>query len=170
VIGGSLGAQVLNETLPAVLTRTPAEQRPQVVHQCGAKHLDAVQAAYRAGGVTAEIVPFIDDIAARYEAADVVLCRAGAITVTELAVAGVASVLVPLVVSTTQHQRTNAEFMAAHGAAIHLPQTEATAERIAQLLASLDRPQLQRMAEAARALGKPEATATVAAVLEKVAA
>jgi UDP-N-acetylglucosamine--N-acetylmuramyl-(pentapeptide) pyrophosphoryl-undecaprenol N-acetylglucosamine transferase len=170
VIGGSLGAQVLNETLPAALALLPADERPQVVHQCGAKHLEAVQAAYRAAGVMAEIVPFIDDIAARYEAADIVLCRAGAITVTELAAAGVASVLVPLVVSTTHHQRTNAEFMAAHGAAIHLPQTEATAERIAQLLASLDRPQLQRMAEAARALGKPEATATVAAVLEKVAA
>lgn len=170
VIGGSLGAQTLNEALPAALALIPTEQRPQVVHQCGVKHLESVQAAYRAAGVAAEIVPFIDDIAARYEAADVVLCRAGAITVTELAVAGVASVLVPLVVSTTQHQRTNAEFMTAHDAAIHLPQAEATAARIAQLLAQLTRPQLQKMAEAARALGKPEATATVASVLEKVAA
>jgi UDP-N-acetylglucosamine--N-acetylmuramyl-(pentapeptide) pyrophosphoryl-undecaprenol N-acetylglucosamine transferase len=85
------------------------------VHQCGAKHVEAVKAAYRNAGVEAEIIPFIDDIAARYSAADVVLCRAGAITVSELAVAGVASVLVPLVVSTTHHQRTNAEFMAAHG-------------------------------------------------------
>jgi UDP-N-acetylglucosamine--N-acetylmuramyl-(pentapeptide) pyrophosphoryl-undecaprenol N-acetylglucosamine transferase len=161
---------VLNETLPAALALLPADERPQVVHQCGAKHLDVVQAAYRAAGVAAEIVPFIDDIAARYEAADVVLCRAGAITVTELAAAGVASVLVPLVVSTTHHQRTNAEFMAAHGAAIHVPQTEASAERIARLLASLERAQLQKMAEAARALGKPEATATVAGVLERVAA
>jgi UDP-N-acetylglucosamine--N-acetylmuramyl-(pentapeptide) pyrophosphoryl-undecaprenol N-acetylglucosamine transferase len=170
VIGGSLGAQVLNETLPAALALLSPAQRPRVVHQCGAKHMEAVRLAYRNAGVDAEIVPFIDDIAARYAAADVVVCRAGAITVSELAVAGVASVLVPLVVSTTHHQRTNAEFMTAHGAAIHLPQPEATASRIAQLLAELSRPRLQRMAEAARSLGKPDATETVASVIEKVAA
>lgn len=170
VIGGSLGAQVLNETLPAALALLAPAQRPRVVHQCGAKHAEAVQSAYRNAGVDAEIIPFIDDIAARYAAADVVLCRAGAITVSELAVAGAASVLVPLVVSTTHHQRTNAEFMAGHGAAIHLPQSEATAPRIAQLIAELTRERLQRMAEAARALGKPDATETVASVIEKVAA
>jgi UDP-N-acetylglucosamine--N-acetylmuramyl-(pentapeptide) pyrophosphoryl-undecaprenol N-acetylglucosamine transferase len=109
-------------------------------------------------------------MAARYAQADLVLARAGAITVTELAAAGVASILVPLVVSTTQHQRTNAEFMAAKNAAIHLPQTEASVERLAQLLAGLDRPRLQAMAEAARALGKRQATETVATVIEKVAA
>ena len=113
VIGGSLGAQVLNETVPQALARIPAFDRPHVVHQCGATHLDAVRAAYRAAEVEAEIVPFIEDMGARYAAADVVLARAGAITVTELAAAGVPSILVPLVVSTTNHQRTNAEFMAA---------------------------------------------------------
>jgi UDP-N-acetylglucosamine--N-acetylmuramyl-(pentapeptide) pyrophosphoryl-undecaprenol N-acetylglucosamine transferase len=170
VIGGSLGAQVLNETVPQALARIPADRRPYVVHQCGANHLDAVRAAYARAEVDADVVTFIDDMAARYAEADLVLARAGAITVTELAAAGVPSILVPLVVSTTQHQRTNAEFMAAKSAAIHLPQPEATVERLAGMLAGLDRPRLQAMAEAARALGKPKATETVAAVIEKVAA
>jgi UDP-N-acetylglucosamine--N-acetylmuramyl-(pentapeptide) pyrophosphoryl-undecaprenol N-acetylglucosamine transferase len=170
VIGGSLGAQVLNETVPQALARIAPDRRPRVTHQCGARHLDAVRDAYAKAGVQAEIVTFIDDMAARYAQADLVLARAGAITVTELAAAGVASILVPLVVSTTQHQRTNAEFMAAKNAAIHLPQTEASVERLAQLLAGLDRPRLQAMAEAARALGKRQATETVATVIEKVAA
>ncbi len=170
VIGGSLGAQVLNETVPAALARMPVNQRPRVVHQCGAKHVDAVQAAYRDAGVEAEIVPFIDDIASRYADADVVLCRAGAITVTELAAAGVPSILVPLVVSTTHHQRTNAQFMANKAAALHLPQGELTAERLATLLSGLTRADLLAMATAARTLGRPDATATVAAVIERVAA
>jgi UDP-N-acetylglucosamine--N-acetylmuramyl-(pentapeptide) pyrophosphoryl-undecaprenol N-acetylglucosamine transferase len=170
VIGGSLGAQALNETIPQALARMPVERRPVVVHQCGSKHVDTVRAGYAAAGVSAEIVAFIDDMAARYAAADLVIARAGAITVTELAAAGVPSVLVPFVVSTTQHQRTNAEFMAAHGAAIHLPQSELSPERLAALLAGFDRARLQAMAEAARVLGKPHATQTVAAVIEKVAA
>jgi UDP-N-acetylglucosamine--N-acetylmuramyl-(pentapeptide) pyrophosphoryl-undecaprenol N-acetylglucosamine transferase len=170
VIGGSLGAQVLNEIVPRALAGLSAESRPQVVHQCGARHVDAVRAAYSAAGVKAEIVPFIDDIAARYQAADLVLCRAGAITIAELTVAGVPSVLVPLVVSTTAHQRGNAEFLAAHGAAIHLPQRELTVDRLADTLRALTRDRLLAMAEAARALGKPEATTTVAALIERVAA
>jgi len=170
VIGGSLGAQVLNETVPQALARIPDFDRPHVVHQCGAAHLDAVRAAYRAAEVEADIVPFIEDIGACYAAADVVLARAGAITVAELAAAGVPSILVPLVVSTTNHQRTNAEFMAARNAAIHLPQSDLTAERLAGLLAGLERPKLLAMAEAARAVGKPRATETVATVIEKVAA
>ncbi|MBA3253028.1 MAG: UDP-N-acetylglucosamine--N-acetylmuramyl-(pentapeptide) pyrophosphoryl-undecaprenol N-acetylglucosamine transferase, partial [Burkholderiaceae bacterium] len=141
-----------------------------VVHQCGAKHVDSVRALYREAGVEAEIVAFIDDMPARYAAADVVVCRAGAITVSELAAAGVASVLVPLVVSTTAHQRANAEFMAANSAAIHLPQSELSALRLAELLRSLTRDRLLAMAHAARSIGKPEATETVAAVIEQVAA
>jgi UDP-N-acetylglucosamine--N-acetylmuramyl-(pentapeptide) pyrophosphoryl-undecaprenol N-acetylglucosamine transferase len=170
VIGGSLGAQVLNETVPQALARIPVDRRPKVIHQCGASHLDAVRSAYARAGVEAEIVTFIDDMAAGYRDADLVLARAGAITVTELAAAGVPSILVPLVVSTTDHQRTNAEFMAAKQASIHLPQGEATPERLAELLGGLDRGRLQSMAEAARAVGKPRATETVAAVIEKVAA
>jgi UDP-N-acetylglucosamine--N-acetylmuramyl-(pentapeptide) pyrophosphoryl-undecaprenol N-acetylglucosamine transferase len=170
VVGGSLGAQVLNETVPQALARMPVERRPRVVHQCGARHFESVRAAYSSAGVQAEVVTFIDDMAARYAEADLVLARAGAITVTELAAAGVPSILVPLVVSTTDHQRTNAQFMAAKRAAVHLPQSELTPLRMSALLAGLDRARLRTMAEAARALARPDATATVAAVIEKVAA
>jgi UDP-N-acetylglucosamine--N-acetylmuramyl-(pentapeptide) pyrophosphoryl-undecaprenol N-acetylglucosamine transferase len=170
VVGGSLGARVLNEAVPSALTLIPAERRPLVLHQCGAGNVESVRRAYAEAGVDAEVVPFIDDMARRYAEADVVVCRAGAITVTELAVAGVASVLVPLVVSTTQHQRTNAEFLAARGAAVHLPQVELTAARLAGLLDGLTRERLLEMAKAARTQGRPDATATVAAVIEKVVA
>lgn len=170
VVGGSLGARVLNEAVPSALALIPAERRPRVLHQCGAGNMENVQRAYAEAGVDAEVVPFIDDMARRYAETDVVVCRAGAITVTELAVAGVASVLVPLVVSTTQHQRTNAEFLAERGAAMHLPQVELTAARLAGLLDGLTREQLLEMAKAARTQGRPDATATVAAVIEKVAA
>ncbi|MFN9676842.1 MAG: undecaprenyldiphospho-muramoylpentapeptide beta-N-acetylglucosaminyltransferase [Betaproteobacteria bacterium] len=168
VVGGSLGAQVLNEILPLALARIEPARRPGVVHQCGAQHLEATRAAYARAGVAAEVVPCSDDMAARYAAADLAICRAGAITVTELTAAGVPAVLVPFVVKTTAHQRSNAEFLAAHGAAIHLPQAEFTAERLAQVLGELDRDRLQRMAEQARALGKPEATRVVADAIEHI--
>jgi UDP-N-acetylglucosamine--N-acetylmuramyl-(pentapeptide) pyrophosphoryl-undecaprenol N-acetylglucosamine transferase len=170
VVGGSLGSQVLNQVLPAALAQLGADARPCVVHQCGAQHVDATRAAYAALNVEAEVIPFIDDIAARYAAADVVLCRAGAITVTELCVAGVASILVPFVVSTTAHQRTNAEFLARHGAALHLAQQELTVDRLAQLLRGLKRAQLAEMARKARALGRPDATRVVADAIEHIAA
>ncbi len=170
VVGGSLGAQVLNQSLPAALAQLGVDARPRVVHQCGAQHVDATRAAYAAQNLAAEVIPFIDDIAARYAAADVVLCRAGAITVTELCVAGVASILVPFVVSTTAHQRTNAEFLAGHGAAIHVPQRELTVDRLAQLLRGLTREQLVAMARKARALGRPDATRIVADAIEHIAA
>lgn len=169
VLGGSLGAQALNEILPAALGLLPAAQRPAVVHQCGAAHEAATRAAYEQAGVAAEVMPFIDDIAHRYAEADLVLCRAGAITVTELAVGGVASILVPLVVSTTAHQRTNAEFMAARGAGLHLPQAELSAPRLADLLRGLTRESLLQMAANARALGRPAATRVVADAIEHIA-
>ena len=125
---------------------------------------------YQDVGVDAEVLAFIDNMPDRYAKADVVVCRAGAITVSELAAAGVASVLVPLVVSTTSHQRANAEFMAANDAAIHLPQSELSAARLADLLRSLTRDRLLAMASAARSIGKPDATRMVAAVIERVAA
>ncbi len=169
VVGGSLGSQVLNQSLPAALALLPAKARPRVVHQCGAAHVDATRAAYAGSNVDAEVIPFIDDIAARYAAADVVLCRAGAITVTELCAAGVASILVPFVVSTTAHQRTNAEFLAHHGAAIHLAQEELSADRLAELLRGLTRERLADMASRARALGRPDATRVVADAIEHIA-
>lgn len=169
VVGGSLGSQALNQTLPAALAALDPARRPQVVHQCGDAHLAATQAAYAQAGVAAEVVAFIDDIAARYAAADVVLCRAGALTVSELCAAGVPAILVPLVVKTTAHQRDNAEFLARHGAALHLPQAECTPARLAQLLGGLTRPALQAMAGQARALGRPEAARTVADAIEHLA-
>jgi len=169
VVGGSLGAQVLNEALPAALGSLPNELRPRVVHQCGAAQLAATRASYAGAGVEAEVLPFIDDMARRYAEADLVICRAGAITVTELAAAGLASILVPLVVSTTSHQRSNAEFMAAGGAAIHLPQEELTPQRLAELLAGLGRDELLRLATQARNLGRADATRVVADAIEHIA-
>lgn len=169
VVGGSLGSQMLNHTLPPALAAIEPGVRPRVVHQCGAAHAQATRAAYAAAGVEAEVLPFIDDIAARYAAADVVICRAGAITVAELCAAGVPALLVPLVVRTTRHQRGNAEFLARHGAAIHLPQAELTPARLAQVLRGLTRDRLAQMAERARVLGKPNATALVADALEHIA-
>lgn len=169
VVGGSLGAQVLNATLPKALALLPVEQRPLVTHQSGAQHIDALRAAYAAAGVEANVVSFIDDMARAYAQADVLVCRAGAITVSELATAGVASILVPLVVSTTSHQRDNARWMAEHNAAIHLPQQEMTPQRLAGLLQELTRSRLLTIAQAARELGRPQATETIANELESIA-
>lgn len=169
VLGGSLGAATLNRQVPLALATLAEADRPIVVHQAGAAHADALAAAYRDVGVTASVEPFIDDMAARYADADVVVCRAGAITVSELTVAGVASILVPLLASTTTHQRDNAIYLERAGAAVHLPQSGLTAESLAALLTSLPRERLQAMAEAARGLGKPHATESVADELEAVA-
>lgn len=169
IVGGSLGARALNETLPAALALIPKESRPDVVHQSGAQHIKALQSAYQAAEVSATVIPFIDDMATAYADADVLVCRAGAITVSEIAVAGAASILVPLVVSTTSHQRDNAQWMAKHGAAMHLPQAEMTAERLADMLQNLTRERLLEMAQAARKLGKPNATEAIADELEAIA-
>ena len=168
VVGGSLGAKVLNDTLPLALQRLAAAQRPVVTHQTGAAHFDAVRAAYARSGVEAEVLPFIDDMATLLADCDLIVCRAGAVTVSELCAAGVASVLVPLIVSTTSHQRANAAWMAGHGAAIHLPQAELSAERLAELLQSLDRPALLAMAERARGLARADAAARVADEIERL--
>jgi UDP-N-acetylglucosamine--N-acetylmuramyl-(pentapeptide) pyrophosphoryl-undecaprenol N-acetylglucosamine transferase len=172
VVGGSLGARVLNDTLPKALALIEPAQRPMVVHQSGALNRDDVKAAYAAAGITingdVEVLPFIDNMAERLAACDVILCRAGAVTVSELCAAGVPSVLVPLIVSTTSHQRDNALFMAQHGAAIHLPQSEMTAEKLADVLRGLDRASLMTMAEKAKALGRPRAAARVADEIESL--
>ncbi|MEY4753793.1 MAG: UDP-N-acetylglucosamine--N-acetylmuramyl-(pentapeptide) pyrophosphoryl-undecaprenol [Pseudomonadota bacterium] len=166
VVGGSLGARVLNETVPQALARLAPAERPQLTHQTGTANVEAVQAGYAAAGVEARIQPFIDDMAAELAACDLIICRAGAITVSELCAAGVASILVPLVVSTTSHQRDNAAWLAGHAAAQHLPQTELTPERLADLLKNLDRATLQAMAERARALSQPHAARRVADQIE----
>ena len=168
VVGGSLGARALNEVLPAALAMIPVTQRPVVVHQSGKQNVEGLRTAYAQMQVLAEVMDFIDDMDRRYAEADLVICRAGAITVTELAVAGVASVLVPLVVSSTSHQRDNALFMAQHQAAIHLPQETLTAQGMATLLQSVTREQCLAMAQAARALGQRDANERIADVLEQV--
>ncbi|MBQ0935579.1 undecaprenyldiphospho-muramoylpentapeptide beta-N-acetylglucosaminyltransferase [Ideonella paludis] len=168
LVGGSLGAKVLNETLPAALAQIPLEQRPSVTHQTGMAHLDDVRARYATLGVEAEVLPFIDNMADRLAHCDVMLCRAGAITVSELCAAGVASVLVPLVVSTTSHQRDNAQWLAEHGAAIHLPQSELTPQHLAEVIRGLTRERLLAMAVAARRVAKPDAAAKVADEIEKL--
>ncbi|MGZ5202656.1 MAG: undecaprenyldiphospho-muramoylpentapeptide beta-N-acetylglucosaminyltransferase, partial [Telluria sp.] len=131
VVGGSLGAKVLNDAVPAALAMIPHGERPVVTHQSGKKNIDALRAAYAQAGVEANVVDFIDDMAAEYANADLVICRAGAITVSELTAAGVASVLVPFVASTTSHQRDNATWMDKQKAAVHLPQGELNAQRLA---------------------------------------
>jgi UDP-N-acetylglucosamine--N-acetylmuramyl-(pentapeptide) pyrophosphoryl-undecaprenol N-acetylglucosamine transferase len=169
VIGGSLGAQALNRILPQALALIPEAQRPLVIHQAGEKHMAELQQAYQALGVQADVRAFIDDMASAYAEADLLVCRAGAITVSELAVAGVPSILVPLVVSTTSHQRDNALWMAAHEGGIHQPQSELTAEGLARLLQGLTREDLLKMAINARKLGRPNATAAIANEIEEVA-
>ncbi|MBS1188008.1 MAG: murG [Burkholderiaceae bacterium] len=170
VVGGSLGAKVLNDCLPAALALLPKESRPLVVHQSGRQHIDALRQTYADAQVEAEVLDFIDDMDRRYAEADLVLCRAGAITVSELTAAGVASILVPFVVSSTSHQRDNAIWMAQQQAAIHLPQAELTPQRVAALLQEMTREKCRSMAQAARAAGQREANERIADVLEQTAA
>ena len=160
VVGGSGGAQALNECVPRAIALL--EPKPAVVHQSGEKNYAALRAAYVAAGVQGELTPFIDDIAQRYAEADLVICRAGAMTVAELSAGGVASVLVPFPHAVDDHQTANARFLADQGAAILLPQAELSPGTLAALLRALDRPKLLEMARKARALGKPDAARVVA--------
>ena len=170
VVGGSLGARVLNDTVPQAIALMTATQRPRITHQTGEAGREAVRAAYAAAGADAEVLPFIDDMATRLGECDVIVCRAGAITVSELCAAGVAAVLVPFVASTTSHQRDNAAWMAAREAAVHLPQGELSPGRLADLLSGLTRDALQAMATKARSLARPHAAARVADELEAMVA
>jgi UDP-N-acetylglucosamine--N-acetylmuramyl-(pentapeptide) pyrophosphoryl-undecaprenol N-acetylglucosamine transferase len=169
VVDGSLGAAPLNQVLPRALALMAAERRPVVTHQAGEKQLEALRAAYAEAGVEGELLPFIEDMAARYAEADLVLCRAGALTVAELAAVGVAAVLVPLPHAVDDHQTGNARFLADRNAAYLLPQSELEPQRLADILASLDRAQLLHVAEAARALAKPAAADAVARICVEVA-
>lgn len=160
VVGGSLGAQVFNDVLPVAVQRLAAEERPEIWHQTGQARHTATAAAYARAGVTPKVTAFIEDMAAAYAWADVVICRAGAMTVAELAAAGVASVLVPFPFATDDHQTANARFLAERDAAVLLPQADFTPERVAELLRTLaqSRAVLLRMAEQARALATSDAT------------
>lgn len=169
VVGGSLGAQVLNQTVPEALALIPEAERPVVVHQSGKQHVAALRERYDSLAVQAEVLAFIEDMPRRYADADVVICRAGAITVSELTAAGVASVLLPLVASSTSHQKANAEWLSQAGGAIHLPQKELTAQGLAQLIQNLSRARCLEMAQAAYQLGRRDASNTIAGILETLA-
>jgi UDP-N-acetylglucosamine--N-acetylmuramyl-(pentapeptide) pyrophosphoryl-undecaprenol N-acetylglucosamine transferase len=170
VVGGSLGAQVLNDTVPKALALMDAQRRPHVTHQTGTAQVQAVRSAYARAGIQADVRPFIDGMAQALADCDLIVCRAGAVTVSELCAAGVASMLVPLVVSTTAHQRDNAAYMQLHGAAIHLPQNELSPERLAERLSQATRVALLAMAIKARNLARPHAAQRVADEIEKLIA
>jgi UDP-N-acetylglucosamine--N-acetylmuramyl-(pentapeptide) pyrophosphoryl-undecaprenol N-acetylglucosamine transferase len=164
VVGGSRGARVLNDVLPRALAALPPPARPRVLHQSGAGDAEGVAAAYRERGVEADVRAFIDDMAAAYAGADLVICRAGALTVGELAAAGVASVLVPYPHAVDDHQSANARFLAEAGAAVLVAQEQFTAERAAELIGGFERARLAGMAARARALAQPEAARRVAQI------
>lgn len=165
VVGGSLGARALNEAVPAALATMPQASRPRVVHQAGTQHLAALEAVYRDAGVDAECVAFIDDMAARYAWADLVVCRGGALTVAELAAVGLGAVIVPLPGAIADEQSANAKFLLDAGAAIVMGQDELTAadRPLAGILAALTRADAQTMAQAAHVVGARDAAEKVAA-------
>ncbi len=171
IVGGSLGAKALNDAVPQALAQIPADQRPLITHQTGMANFEAVKADYVKAGLDpakdAEVLPFINNMPQRLADCDVIIGRAGAITVSELCAAGVPSILVPLVVSTTAHQRDNAIYMADNGAAIHLPQTELNAAKLAELIQSLNRTGLAAMAIKARGLARLQSAAAVADAIEQ---
>ncbi len=164
VVGGSLGAQVLNTVVPQALKNIPENQRPIVVHQAGKKNLDALRSSYSELGVTAKLKAFIDDMAGQYAACDLVLCRAGALTVSELAAGGVASILVPYPYAVDDHQAGNAQFLSNHQDAILLPQCDLNPGSLMEMLCGLTREKLLAMAIAARQRAMPNATRRVAEV------
>ncbi len=166
VVGGSLGAQTLNELVVAALAAMPEASRPEVVHQAGERNFEALAGRYRAAGVRAEVVPFIDDMASRYAWCDVLIARSGAITVAEVGAAGVAAILFPLPWFVADEQAGNARFLESRAAAIRLAQLETTPGSLAAVLAGLTREKLLALAKAARALGKPDATRRCADLCE----
>ncbi len=170
VVGGSLGAQALNDIVPQALALMATAQRPEVVHQSGAKQIDALRANYAKVGVQAELTPFIDDTAQAFADADLVICRAGASTVTEIAAIGAAAIYVPFPFAVDDHQTTNAHFLVQQGAGWLMPQAQLTPESLAARLSSLTREELLVCAEKAWALKKTQATQDVVAACEALAA
>ncbi len=171
VLGGSLGAEPLNKLLPEALARIPAELRPEIFHQAGKQHDQVTAERYRAAGIEAQVAPFIKDMAQAYAWADLVICRAGALTISELAAAGLPSMLVPLPHAIDDHQTRNADYLAREGAAFLMPQATTGAAELAERLNEvLMQPEkLNTMASTARRLAKPDATRTVVDVCLEVA-
>ena len=169
VVGGSLGAVALNEVLPKALAELPENMRPEVVHQAGEKHIAALQANYDKAGVHADTQAFIHNMAEMYAWADVVICRAGALTIAELACVGVASILVPFPHAVDDHQTYNAKYLSDAGAAQLIQQTEFNVQKASEILRKLTREICLEMAIKAKQLAKPEATQTVAKICMEVA-
>lgn len=171
VLGGSLGAEPLNKLLPAALARVGETLRPQVYHQAGKQHAELTRTRYDEAGVDAEVVPFIKDMARAYAWADLVICRAGALTVSELAAAGLPSLLVPLPHAIDDHQTRNAEYLAKAGAAVLLPQHATDAAGLAAQLTEvlMHSEKLVAMGAIARRLAKPDATRVVVDICLEVA-
>ena len=163
VVGGSLGAAALNEAIPLALARMDPEQRPEVTHQSGQQHLQTLQAAYENAGVSAHCVAFIDDMASAMAQADLVICRAGAMTVSEVAVAGVAALFVPFPFAVDDHQTANAQYLVSHDAAYLRQQRDLAIEWLALWLQAQSRQTLQAVAIKAQDHAKPEATAAIGA-------
>ena len=169
IVGGSLGAQALNDVVPKALALIPDAQRPTVIHQAGEKHIAALQANYQAAGVDANAKAFINDMAAMYAWADCVICRAGALTIAELSAAGVASVLVPFPFAVDDHQTTNAAYLVDAGAALLVQQSDLTEAVLLKILQDLSREKCVEMAIKARSLGKLDATKAVADICMELA-
>jgi UDP-N-acetylglucosamine--N-acetylmuramyl-(pentapeptide) pyrophosphoryl-undecaprenol N-acetylglucosamine transferase len=170
VVGGSLGAKALNDIVPQAVALLPVEARPQVVHQSGAKQIDALRANYAAAGVQAELTPFIEDTAQAFADADLVICRAGASTVTELAAVGVAAIYVPFPHAVDDHQTTNAHFMVDAGGGWLMPQPALNAQKLAEMLQNMQRSTLLNVALKAKTMQKIHATREVVAACEELAA
>ena len=170
VVGGSLGARALNEIVPKALALMPVEQRPRVIHQSGATQIDALRAHYAAAGVEAELTPFIDDTASAFAAADIIVCRAGASTVTEIAAVGAAAVFVPFPSAMDDHQTTNAEFLVNAGGGWLVQQRDLTAEGLAKMLSNMERLALMDKALKAKNMQKINATREVVNACEELAA
>jgi UDP-N-acetylglucosamine--N-acetylmuramyl-(pentapeptide) pyrophosphoryl-undecaprenol N-acetylglucosamine transferase len=169
VVGGSLGAKALNDVVPEALAQLSEAQRPMVWHQAGKKNIEAARASYQTHGIEAKVEPFIDDMGAAYAWADLVLCRAGALTIAELAIAGMPSILVPYPYAVDDHQTSNAKYLADNGAALLVQQKDLTASRLLDLLSQLDFGKLKKMAEEAKKLALPDATKKVADLCLEVA-
>lgn len=169
VVGGSLGARALNTVVPQALARIPQAQRPVVLHQSGEKQMDELRANYAAAGVAADLTPFIDNTAQAYAQADLVLCRAGASTVTEIAAVGAAALFVPFPSAVDDHQTHNARFLVDQGAGWLVPQATLTPEFLADWLQHCDRAELLQHAQAAKALQNTQATQAMVAACEELA-
>jgi UDP-N-acetylglucosamine--N-acetylmuramyl-(pentapeptide) pyrophosphoryl-undecaprenol N-acetylglucosamine transferase len=169
VVGGSLGAQALNEFIPKAIATMPEAKRPKIIHQAGVKHIDALNENYKKVGVVADTRAFIEDMASIYAWADFVICRSGALTVAEVSAVGLGSLLVPFPHAVDDHQTTNALYLVESGAALLVQQKDLAVETLAGIISGLGREECLSMAVKAKSLGKPNATADVATVCMEIA-